>query len=186
MSQEPMYIVRDATGAIYGPAAIGTLRQWIGEGRITAQMEVAAQGTQTFQPAGQMPELLTAFNPVGGLAAGTIAPTQFQSPANQAYGYPNPQSGYYNYPKSSGMAVAAMICGIAGFVTCGTVAIVGIILGHIARGQIRREPERYEGDGMALAGLVLGYICVAMMAVLFIVYVLFIVAAISAAPGGRF
>ena len=38
--------------------------------------------------------------------------------------------------------------------TLGITAIPAVILGHFARGQIRRNGER--GDGMATAGLVLG------------------------------
>jgi hypothetical protein len=39
-------------------------------------------------------------------------------------------------------------------------AIVAIICGHLARSEIRRSPPdaRIEGDGMAVAGLVLGYV----------------------------
>ena len=38
-------------------------------------------------------------------------------------------------------------------------AIVAVILGHAARGEIRRAPAgSIEGDGLAIAGLVLGYI----------------------------
>ena len=36
-------------------------------------------------------------------------------------------------------------------------SIVAIITGHMARGEIRRAPERMEGDGLAVAGLILGY-----------------------------
>ena len=55
------------------------------------------------------------------------------------------------------MAIAAMVCGIAqffGFWLLGT--IPAIVLGHIARRQIRQTGE--QGDGMALAGLILGYV----------------------------
>ena len=34
---------------------------------------------------------------------------------------------------------------------------MAIITGHMARSEIRRAPERLEGDGLALAGLILGY-----------------------------
>jgi len=37
-------------------------------------------------------------------------------------------------------------------------AIVAVICGHVARGEIRRAPPgTVEGDGMAIAGLILGY-----------------------------
>src|SRR6476661_6622535 len=57
MSEGRLYVVREMGGAIYGPANPVTLRQWIGEGRITKQMHVAPQGTADFVEAGRMPEL---------------------------------------------------------------------------------------------------------------------------------
>jgi hypothetical protein len=44
-------------------------------------------------------------------------------------------------------------------------SLVAVVTGHLARAEIRREPGRLEGDGMAVAGLVLGY---AMLALSFI------------------
>jgi hypothetical protein len=71
--------------------------------------------------------------------------------------------GYYPpvVPASptNGLAIASMICGIAEIPTLGMAAIPAVILGHLARGQIRQTGER--GDGMAVAGLVLGYLAIA-------------------------
>jgi tellurite resistance protein TehA-like permease len=53
---------------------------------------------------------------------------------------------------TNSMAIAALITGIL-------VPIVGIILGHISLSQIKRTGER--GRGMALAGLIIGYVYVA-------------------------
>jgi hypothetical protein len=73
------------------------------------------------------------------------------------------QAGYYQpmvpLPPTSGLAIGALICGIAEIFTLGFAAIPAVILGHLARGQIRRTGER--GDGMAIAGLVLGYLGIA-------------------------
>jgi hypothetical protein len=68
--------------------------------------------------------------------------------------------GYYQpqYPvarPTNGLAVAALVCGIAQFVV-GVTFLPAIICGHIARRQIRQTGEA--GDGMAIAGLVLGYV----------------------------
>jgi hypothetical protein len=52
------------------------------------------------------------------------------------------------------MAVAALACGIGEFFTMG-LAIPAIVLGHLARRQVRQTGQR--GDGMALAGLTLGW-----------------------------
>jgi len=71
--------------------------------------------------------------------------------------------GYYPpvlpTPPTSGLAVASMVCGIAEIFTLGLAAIPAVILGHLARGQIRQTGER--GDGMAVAGLILGYLGIA-------------------------
>lgn len=55
-------------------------------------------------------------------------------------------------PKTSGLAVASLVCGIAGLCTFVT-AIVGVILGVIALRQIRRSNGRLGGDGLAIGGI---------------------------------
>jgi hypothetical protein len=71
--------------------------------------------------------------------------------------------GYYQQlvpmAPTNGLAVGALVCGLAEIFTFGLAAIPAVILGHIARGQIRQTGER--GDGMAIAGLVLGYLGIA-------------------------
>ena len=56
---------------------------------------------------------------------------------------------------TNALAIAALVCGVVQFVT-GLTFIPAIILGHMARGQIRRTGE--QGGGLALAGLILGYV----------------------------
>jgi hypothetical protein len=56
---------------------------------------------------------------------------------------------------ASGLAVASLACGVFQIFTWGVGPIAAIILGHLARRQIRRTGQR--GAGMALAGLILGY-----------------------------
>ncbi len=68
---------------------------------------------------------------------------------------------------TSGKATASLICGI--FFFFWPVAVVAIILGHIARGEIRRSGGRLKGAGTAMAGLVLGYIGVAIIPVILII-----------------
>ncbi|HTI71101.1 MAG TPA: DUF4190 domain-containing protein [Candidatus Limnocylindria bacterium] len=58
---------------------------------------------------------------------------------------------------SDTLAVTSLVLGIATFV-CGCVAgIPAVICGHMARQRVRKDPARYGGAGMALAGLILGY-----------------------------
>ncbi|MEP7187111.1 MAG: DUF4190 domain-containing protein [Rhodanobacter sp.] len=61
---------------------------------------------------------------------------------------------------TSSLAVVSLIFGILGWTLLPFIgAIVAIICGHLARSEIRRShlDHRAEGDGMAVAGLVLGY-----------------------------
>ncbi|MEO6799216.1 MAG: DUF4190 domain-containing protein [Rhodanobacter sp.] len=61
---------------------------------------------------------------------------------------------------TSTLAVVSMVFGILGWCVLPFVgAIVAIICGHLARSEIRNShpDRRAEGDGMAIAGLVLGY-----------------------------
>jgi hypothetical protein len=93
-------------------------------------------------------------------------------PASYQPGYQPAWTGGPGYPatRTNGLAIAALVCGIAqfvGFWLLGT--IPAIILGHMARKQIRQTGE--QGAGMATAGLVLGYIGVALTALFVILIV---------------
>lgn len=69
------------------------------------------------------------------------------------YGYPPPP------PKSQTNAILALVLSCVGLATCGVTAIVGVIFGHIAMGKIKRGEE--DGRGMALAGIIVGYVVIA-------------------------
>jgi hypothetical protein len=76
----------------------------------------------------------------------------------QGQPYPPYQQPYLPYPAASrtnGLAIASLVCGVSTFVV-GLSFLPAIICGHIARRQIRRTGE--QGDGLALAGLILGYV----------------------------
>lgn len=63
------------------------------------------------------------------------------------------------YPRTSGTAVASLVFGVLSWFALPFIgAVVAIVLGHLARGEIRRAPPgTVEGDGMALVGLILGW-----------------------------
>ena len=63
--------------------------------------------------------------------------------------------GHHVAPTNS-MAIVSLVMGISGFIICIT-APVAIVCGHIARYQIRNRPPQ-SGDGLAVAGLITGYI----------------------------
>ena len=84
-----------------------------------------------------------------------------------AVSYGTPAYGTYGAPASrptSGLAIASLVCGIAGVVLFWAVvpflaSVAAVITGHLALGQTRRNPS-VGGRGMAIAGLILGYVMV--------------------------
>ena len=73
--------------------------------------------------------------------------------------YPNvqygPQPPYPTPRRTNGLAIASLILGIVWIYWIGSV--LAIIFGHVALGQVKRDQSQ-DGKGMAIAGLVLGYI----------------------------
>jgi hypothetical protein len=60
--------------------------------------------------------------------------------------------------RTSSLAVVSLVAGLLGWTLAPWLgSIVAIITGHMARAEIRREPDSVEGDGLAIAGLVLGW-----------------------------
>ncbi|HEY6894015.1 MAG TPA: DUF4190 domain-containing protein [Rhodanobacteraceae bacterium] len=61
--------------------------------------------------------------------------------------------------RTSGTAVASLVFGILSWCVLPFIgAILAVIFGHSARGEIRRAPPgTIEGDGLAIAGLILGW-----------------------------
>jgi uncharacterized membrane protein len=59
---------------------------------------------------------------------------------------------------TNGLAIASLACGVAQFMLGPLPTIPAIVLGHVARHQIKRTGE--DGAGLALAGLLLGWAAV--------------------------
>lgn len=62
-------------------------------------------------------------------------------------------------PPTSGKAIGSLICGIFFFFL--PASIIAVILGHLSLSEIRKSAGRLKGQGIATAGLVLGYMGVA-------------------------
>lgn len=80
----------------------------------------------------------------------------------------NSQMTYRPAAPTNSLAIVSLIFGILGWTLLPFLgSIVAIVCGHLARGEIRRSPidNRPEGDGMAIAGLVLGYAQIAVSVV---------------------
>jgi len=74
-----------------------------------------------------------------------------------------PLAGRRGEPASSGMATASLVLGILG-VFCGVTALPGLILGIVALSQISRSAGRLKGQGVAIAGVVVSGLWLALFA----------------------
>lgn len=62
-------------------------------------------------------------------------------------------------PKDSTLALLSMIFGISAYVILpGIGAIAAVILGHMGKSEIKKSAGMLKGNGMATAGLILGYV----------------------------
>jgi hypothetical protein len=103
------------------------------------------------------------------LTANVYATQRPAAPPPPVYANPvAPQPGlagdaYATAPaQTSGKATASLISGIAAYVIAPFIgAIVAVVLGHMGLSEIKKSAGRLKGDGLAIAGLVLGYVQVA-------------------------
>lgn len=96
------------------------------------------------------------------------------------YQYPAPGTPVF-VPKTNGMAIASMVLGILWIYWVGS--ILALIFGMVAKNQIDRSGGYEQGRGMAIAGIVLGWVGVGIL----LIFILFVgIAGCGAAvSGGR-
>ncbi|HQW81508.1 MAG: DUF4190 domain-containing protein [Rhodanobacteraceae bacterium] len=75
---------------------------------------------------------------------------------------------------NSTSAILSLVFGVvAWFMVPVLGAIAAVVCGHIARGEIRRSNGQLDGDGMAIAGLVLGYLQLTLTVALIVLFAIF-------------
>lgn len=92
----------------------------------------------------------------------------------------NPYNGYNQYgpapmnnvnqgPKTNGLAIGGFICSLVGMLCCfiPMIGIVGLVLSIVGLNKIKTTGEK--GKGLAIAGIVLGAIAVALYVILLII-----------------
>jgi Domain of unknown function (DUF4190) len=105
-------------------------------------------------------------------------------------GYPGYPGGYPSYPGdpydpyrttrppgTNGMATAALVTSLVGLLFCGLPSVFGLILGIVALRDIKRTGQ--EGNGLAVAGVIIGAIATAGWLVLVFFWILGAVLAAS-------
>ena len=94
----------------------------------------------------------------------------YGQPQGQPYGqYPpygqppgQPVYGFAPQKPTNGLAIASLVVSIVSITAfCGLTSIVGAILGHVARKQVRERDE--QGAGLALGGIIVGWLGVALL-----------------------
>ena len=72
--------------------------------------------------------------------------------------------------RTSGIAIASLVLSLLSLIIGPFGCIPGIVCGHVARRQCARDP-RIGGPGLALAGLIIGYVFLALMVLVFVAFV---------------
>ena len=130
-----------------GPFTEAEIKAQLASGTISPQDHVWWQGQAGWVPLSQTP------------FAGPGAPVVLGAPPTPAVPYPAGAPA-----PTSKLAIWALVCGCLSLV-CGLFAsIPAIILGHMGLSEVKKNPA-VQGRGMALAGVILGYIFTALIGV---------------------
>lgn len=143
-----MYKIIGADGKEYGPAGLDQLRSWVAQGRVNAQTRIQPAEGGAWKPATEIPEVALLLKPLA-VPPGPQGPPPILTPPKLP-------------SRDSGLAVLSFVLGVCSFVVClGVITgVPAVVCGHIARRRAARQPARYAGRGLALAGVVLGYLSV--------------------------
>ncbi len=90
----------------------------------------------------------------------------------------SPSAGVAAAP-TSGLAIASFVLGIGGLTVLPLLgSIIAVLLGYLARSDIRRRPGEVTGDGLAVAGLVMGWIAIGAAILIYVLALLGITAGV--------
>jgi hypothetical protein len=106
-------------------------------------------------------------------------PAYAQTPQQQYQGgaYPPPVYGtpYATGPRTNALSIVSLISSLVGLFIIPIIAsIVGVITGHMALGQVKRNGEN--GRGMALAGVIIGWVSLGLWIIGIIFFIWFFAA----------
>ncbi len=107
--------------------------------------------------------------PLATLLAAPTGPPPFAPASTPTASIPNNAPGYpYQGAPTSGLAVSSLVLGILSLLGCLIIAAIpAVICGHVALSGIRRSQGCISGDGLAWAGLIMGYTAIAITALVF-------------------
>ena len=148
----------------HGPISENEIRNLLSTKQIDPNTIIWCEGMDNWQPLIEVPE----FSPTNNNA------NQYYAPPQQAGSHHQ----HYN-SRNDGMAIASLVCGILGLILCGLfTGIPAIICGHISLSRIKSATTPIQGKGMAITGLILGYLSV-ILSIVSIIFFFFFAAAVS-------
>lgn len=113
----------------------------------------------TDPPATALPPAEQFTDPPSSPAAAAFPPGQYWQTSPPPGFQPPPSPG--SYPPvpvggTNGLAIASLVSSL--LYLCGLGSLIAVVTGHVARSQIKKSSGHQSGAGMALAGLIIGYL----------------------------
>lgn len=140
-----------------GPVEEHELRGLIAAGKVGGDTIIWREGMENWRKLSEVPEW-----------SGQIVGPRPQVLPQAGSPYQAPAAGgvgpHYPTAPTNGNAIASLVCGIVSFFLCYfgiVVAIPAVVCGHLALKQINESSVPMAGRGMAIAGLITGYITAA-------------------------
>ena len=150
----------------HGPISENEIRNLLSTKQIDPNTIMWCEGMDNWRPLSEVPE----FNSTNGNVNQQYSPPQQSSSPHQHYG-----------PRNDGMAIASLVCGILALTLCSLfTGIPAIICGHVSLSRIKSATIPIQGKGMAVTGLVLGYLSI-ILSIVSIIFFFFFAAAVSEA-----
>jgi uncharacterized membrane protein len=130
----------------------------LAEGRDAPRVQPGDPAEAPTRPAAETPDAPTQPHPAHPAPAPSAAPVPYgqQQHYPAQYQYPAPGAPVVVQQKTNGMAIASMVLGILWLYWIGS--ILALIFGMVAKSQIDRSGGYEAGRGMAIAGIVLGWV----------------------------
>lgn len=157
------YYAKD--GVQHGPVPLETLRDKIAMGEVGPSDLAWREGLADWAPVSTIEELKPrVVEAPQAPSAVEPTPTFSRNFHGSDSAPPSPSPAVPSAPVSGTLSSISMICGIISLIVCCfwpvsmPLALVAIILGHVAISQIKADPARFGGRGKAGAGLVTGYL----------------------------
>ena len=163
-------------GIQHGPVSEQKIKDLLFSNEINDSTIVWREGMDDWIPLKQVPEFKFSYPsnqldhptqqntpPPLPAALPTVPPTPSIASPSPIYapGQATPPPTFVQPTPTSGLAIASLVCGIFTILACyfwGFFGIPAVICGHLALKSIKANPTPIQGKGMAIAGLILGYL----------------------------